>query len=181
MNTFSCRFAARSTACVFDHCDIGICVFSLSFRADLWCILASFCMILCTRLEAWSRYMNGHQSNSKRVICITFWNVFRTGKIPLPVTLAGFSEKWSRNLVANKWSIFEPFVHGYCVFWFFHATSKKTWYARRFMSARNISQGYSVQPKMSKKWRLPKCRCVRRRAKWGKNSGLGGHVIFPYV
>ena len=27
MNAFSCRFAARSTACVFDHCNIGIFVF----------------------------------------------------------------------------------------------------------------------------------------------------------
>ena len=92
-NAFWCNFAGRSTACVFEHCTIGIYVFSCSFRGDLWCILASFCMILSSRLEAWSRYMNGPRSNSKRVIFITFWSVFCVGKIELPVTFGGFSEK----------------------------------------------------------------------------------------
>ena len=75
-NAFWCNFAGRSTACVFEHCTTWIYFFKCSFRGDLWCILASFCMILCTRLEGWSRYMNGPQSNSKRVISITFWSVF---------------------------------------------------------------------------------------------------------
>ena len=92
-NAFWCNFAGRSTACVFEHCTIGIYVFSCSFRGDLWCILASFCMILSSRLEAWSRYMNGPRSNSKRVIFITFWSVFCVGKIELPVTFGGFPEK----------------------------------------------------------------------------------------
>ena len=160
MNAFSCSFAARSTACVFYHCKTGICVFSCSFRADLWCILASFCMILCTRLDAWSRCMNGPQSNSKRVIFIIFWTVFCTGKIPLPVSLAGFSEKWRKNLVAKKWCIFGPFVHRYCVFWLFHATSQKTWYGWRFVSVRSIILGFSVHPKVIKTWRFPECKCV---------------------
>ena len=93
-NAFWCNFAGRSTACVFEHCTIGIYVFSCSFRGDLWCILASFCMILSSRLEAWSRCMNGPRSNSKRVIFITFWSVFCVGKIALLVTFGGFSEKW---------------------------------------------------------------------------------------
>ena len=33
---------------------------------------------------------------------------------------------------------------------------------------------------MTKKWRYKECRCVRRRVKWGQNSGLGRRVIFPY-
>ena len=33
---------------------------------------------------------------------------------------------------------------------------------------------------MTQKWRYKVCRCVRRRAKWGQNSGLGRRVIFPY-
>ena len=93
-NAFWCNFAGRSTACVFEHCTIGIYFFKCSFHGDLWCILASFCMILVSRLEAWSPYMNGPRSNSKFVICITFWSVFCVGKIELPGTFGGFPEKW---------------------------------------------------------------------------------------
>ena len=89
-NAFWCNFAGRSTACVFEHCTIGIYVFSCSFRGDLWCILASFCMILSSRLEAWSRYMNGPRSNSKRVIFITFWSVFALEKYSYPWRLVDF-------------------------------------------------------------------------------------------
>ena len=93
MNAIWCIFAGQATACVFDHCNTGVYVFSCSFCGDFKCILASFCRILSTYLEAWSRYMNGPRSNSKRVIFITFWSVFCVEKITLLVTFGGFSEK----------------------------------------------------------------------------------------
>ena len=93
MNAIWCIFAGQATACVFDHCNTGVYVFSCSFCGDFKCILASFCMILSTYLEAWSRYMNGPRSTSKRVIFITFWSVFCVGKITLSVTFGGFPEK----------------------------------------------------------------------------------------
>ena len=108
-----------------------------------------------------------------------FLKRFCTGKIPLPVTLAGFSEKWGKNLAAKKWSIFGPFVHRYRVFWSFDATSQKTWYGWRFVSVRSIILGFSVHPKMIKTWRFPECKCVWRRAKWGQNRGAGTVLIFP--
>ena len=93
MNAIWCIFAGQATACVFDHCNTGVYVFSCSFCGDFRCILASFCMILSTYLEAWSRYMNGPRSRSKRVIFITFSRVFDTSKIEISVTLAGFLGK----------------------------------------------------------------------------------------
>ena len=67
--------------------------FPCSFRGDLSCISAAFCSILDSHLTAWSRCMNGLRSNSKRVILITFCNVFCTGKFELPVTFGGVPEK----------------------------------------------------------------------------------------
>ena len=93
MNAIWCIFAGQATACVFDHCNTGVYVFSCSFCGDFRCILASFCMILSTYLEAWSRYMNGPRSRSKRVIFIIFSRVFDTSKIEISVTLAGFPGK----------------------------------------------------------------------------------------
>ena len=110
--TFLCIFIGRSMACVSDHCNIGIHVFSWSFCDDLNCILASFCMILASRLQTWSRSTNGARSNSKRVIFIIFWSVFCTGKISLPKTFAGFPEKWGQNFFGKKCINFGPFVLG---------------------------------------------------------------------
>ena len=109
-----------------------------------------------------------------------FLKRFCTGKIPLPVTLVGFSEKWGKNLAAKKWSIFGPFVHRYRVFLLFHVTSQKTWYLWRFVSVSSIILGFSVHPKRIKSWRFLECKCVRRRAKWGQNRGAGTVLIFPY-
>ena len=101
MNAFWCIFASQATACVFDHCNIDIHYFSWSFCSDFRCISASFCMILDTRLEAWSPSTNGPWSTSKCVIFITFWSVFDPAKIKLTPALCGFPEKitktWSRN------------------------------------------------------------------------------------
>ena len=93
MNVFPCIFAGRATACVFDHYNTGVNIFSLSFCGDFRCILASFCVILRIRPEAWSRSMNGPRSTSKRVIFITFSSVFDTGKIEFSITFRGFPEK----------------------------------------------------------------------------------------
>ena len=75
-------------------------VFSCSFCGDFRCILASFCMILGTHLEAWSRCMNGHRSNSKRIIFIIFWCVFGTAKSSYRWRLVDFLKNeykiWSR-------------------------------------------------------------------------------------
>ena len=93
MNAIWCIFAGQATACVFDHCNTGVYVFSCSFCGDFRCILASFCMILSTYLEAWSRYMNGPRSRSKRVIFTTFSRVFDISKVQISETLAGFLGK----------------------------------------------------------------------------------------
>ena len=67
--------------------------FSWSFCDDFNCSLASFCMVLGSRLEAWYRYMNGPRSNSKRVIFIIFWSIFCVGKNELSITFCGVPEK----------------------------------------------------------------------------------------
>ena len=120
-NAFWCNFAGRSTACVFEHCTMGIYVFSCSFRGDLWCIFASFCMILSSRLEAWSRCMNGHRSNSKRVIFITFWSVFLRWKNRITRHVWWIS--WKINIkLGRKKFIFVQFVFGYSAFYFYFFT-----------------------------------------------------------
>ena len=93
INAFWCIFTSQATACVFDHCNIDIHYFSWSFCSDFRGISASFCMILDTRLEAWSPSTNGPWSTSKCVIFITFWSVFDPAKIELQPLLCGFPEK----------------------------------------------------------------------------------------
>ena len=65
----------------------------VKFCDDFRWILDSFCMILSTRLEAFSRCMNGPRSTAKYVIFITFSSVFDPAKIYHKPTLGGFPEK----------------------------------------------------------------------------------------
>ena len=83
---------------LIDFCIHG--VSKASFCGDFRCVLQSFCRIVGTRLEALSQYMNGPQSNSKRVISITFWNVLCTAKYRYQWRLLDFlknkAKTWSQ-------------------------------------------------------------------------------------
>ena len=138
MNAFCRIWTRHGLGCLFGHCKIGIHVFSCSFCGDFGCILAWFCMILGSRLEAWSRSMNGPRSRSKRVIFITFSSVFDTPKIKLTPTFCGFPEKWGQNLDAEKWTNFGPSIFLEAVFWTFSASRPKTWSPRQKVSKSNI-------------------------------------------
>ena len=83
MSAFWRTFARQATTCILSHCKTGFHIFLWSFCDDFRCILVPFCMILDSRLYAWSRYMNGPWSTSKRVIFIIFWSIFDPAKSSL--------------------------------------------------------------------------------------------------
>ena len=173
-------FARQATTCILSHCNTGFHIFWWSFCDDFRCILESFCMILGSRLEAWSRPMNGPWSTSKRVIFITFWSVFDPAKSSLKPTLCDFPEKKGKNSNAKTWFILGPFVCGDRVFQRFYATSEKTWLWARFASTARIIPALRVHLKKIEKGRFPVCICVGPRAKSSQNSGLGSHFVFVY-
>ena len=182
MNAFSCTFACRWTAWVFALQHRSACFFVLIWRR-IGTHFGSIFEHFGTRPTTHPSYTNGPWRISKTEIIICFHAFLIRKQLSSSPRFVDFL-KIKNKIQSQKISGNNSFPgHSYSGerFWVFHATSKKAWVRWRFVSGVNIIQAFRVHPKLCKKWRSLDCRCVRRRAKWGQNSGLGRHVIFPFT